>query len=108
MRVRTSNDLGRGLDVDVLDVELGQERLVVLSSPVHAPTFPDALTPAEREIAQLVLAGRSDHQIACVRRTSIKTVANQLATVFAKAGVSSRAAFVAQALVGPEDEARDA
>jgi DNA-binding NarL/FixJ family response regulator len=48
------------------------------------------LTPKERELARLILAGCSNRQIAQESRVSVKTVKNQLTTLFEKAGVASR------------------
>lgn len=49
-----------------------------------------ALTAAESEVAALVLAGRRNAEIAAARGTSLRTVANQVASVFRKLGVGSR------------------
>jgi DNA-binding NarL/FixJ family response regulator len=85
-------------DIDAMTLDLGSERLIVLSFPAGPPTFPERLTPAEREIADLIFAGCSNAQIARTRRRSIKTVTKQVATMFAKVGVTTRAAFVARGL----------
>jgi DNA-binding NarL/FixJ family response regulator len=47
---------------------------------------------------QLVLEGKSNQEIAKSRRTAVRTVANQVASIFRKLGVGSRSelyAFVA-------------
>ncbi|MGE4163029.1 MAG: LuxR C-terminal-related transcriptional regulator [Vicinamibacterales bacterium] len=49
------------------------------------------LTDAEHAVARLALAGRSTAEVARHRATSPKTVANQLQSVYAKVGVTSRA-----------------
>jgi DNA-binding CsgD family transcriptional regulator len=59
------------------------------------------LTAAEREVAGFILRGRSNGEIASARRTSARTVANQIAAIFRKVGVSSRAELVARC-VGEE------
>lgn len=60
------------------------------------------LTPAESEVAALVLGGRTNGEIAALRRTSVRTVANQVASAFRKLGVRSRLEMVALApLLGP-------
>ena len=54
------------------------------------------LTPAEHEVASMVLAGWSNLAIAAARQVSISTVANQVRSIFAKLGVSSRAQLAAR------------
>ncbi|WP_100642959.1 helix-turn-helix transcriptional regulator [Alteromonas facilis] len=49
------------------------------------------LTPAEREVAFLLLKGLSLKEIAAVRNTTEKTARVQSMAVYAKAGLSSRA-----------------
>jgi DNA-binding CsgD family transcriptional regulator len=48
------------------------------------------LTPVEAEVTRLLAAGLSNAEIARVRGTARRTVANQVASVFRKLGVSSR------------------
>lgn len=48
------------------------------------------LTCAERQVVTGVLDGRTNAAIATARRTSSRTVANQLAGIYRKLGVSSR------------------
>ena len=71
-------------------VSLGSRRYVLLSypRPGHAP---GGLTEAEREVALAALAGMSNAEIARLRASSPRTVANQLASVCQKLGVRSRA-----------------
>lgn len=57
-----------------------------------------SLTSAERDVLQAVLVGCDNQQIARQRDTSVRTVANQLATLFQKFGVSSKAELAAKAL----------
>jgi DNA-binding CsgD family transcriptional regulator len=52
------------------------------------------LTAAEREVARYACAGMSNLAIAQRRRTSVRTVANQMANVLRKLRVGSRAALV--------------
>ena len=49
------------------------------------------LTPAELEVARCAVAGMSNRAIARWRSSSTRTVANQIASVFQKLGVGSRA-----------------
>lgn len=55
-----------------------------------------ALTPAEREILELLLAGKTDEQIARARRTKARTVAKQVASLYRKLGVSGRRQLIAR------------
>jgi len=57
-------------------------------------SFPVALSHAEAAVLRELIAGRSHAQISTLRATSPRTVANQLATVFRKFGVSGRGAVV--------------
>jgi DNA-binding CsgD family transcriptional regulator len=49
------------------------------------------LSDAEMEIARCAAAGMSNVEIAARRRTSVRTVANQIVSVLRKLGVGSRA-----------------
>lgn len=49
-----------------------------------------ALTPAERDIAALVAAGLDNSEIATRRGTSVRTVANQVASILRKLRLDSR------------------
>jgi DNA-binding CsgD family transcriptional regulator len=48
------------------------------------------LSDAEKEVAKLLLAGRSNAEIAAARGRSVRTVANQVASIFRKLRVGSR------------------
>ena len=80
---------GGGIAVNALRV--GSEDLAVLSFPCLSQQLPTALTNAERRVAVLLLEGLSNGEIAKVRGTSTRTVANQAAAVFRKIGVRRRA-----------------
>jgi|KBSSwiStaDraftv2_1062776.scaffolds.fasta_scaffold947626_2 DNA-binding CsgD family transcriptional regulator len=63
------------------------------------------LTPSEEEVALAMLAGRSNAEIAGIRGTSPRTVANQIAGIFQKLGVRSRTELAARwtaSLCAPE------
>jgi DNA-binding NarL/FixJ family response regulator len=55
-----------------------------------------ALSPREREVADLVAAGKANKEIAAELHLSVYTVENHLRKVFAKLGVSKRAAVAAK------------
>jgi DNA-binding NarL/FixJ family response regulator len=67
----------------------------VFSFPLPAPTLPNSLSEAERDVAIVVLAGMSNTEIAVARGTSTRTVANQVASLLRKLGVRSRTEAVA-------------
>ena len=84
----------RAKEQRVTTFEFHDEGFAVISYP----TVPyDGLTPAEREVAELVIAGRSNAHIARARGTSVHTVGNQIASIFRKTGVASRFELVARA-----------
>ena len=64
--------------------------MAVLSFPLLPATLPDSLSEAEQKVALGLIAGKSTAEIAAERRTSVRTVANQIASLFAKLGVRSR------------------
>ena len=51
------------------------------------------LTPAETAVVALAIEGYSNNEIGRVRGCSARTVANQLAAVYVKTGVSGRRAL---------------
>jgi DNA-binding CsgD family transcriptional regulator len=85
---------GSTADVAVSNIEHDGERLAVVSLPI-SPTFPAALTSAEREVAALVVAGKSNAAIARKRGVSARTVAHQVAAAMVKLRVGSRAEMIA-------------
>jgi DNA-binding NarL/FixJ family response regulator len=65
------------------------EDLLVVSAPVRAATG-HKLTAAQLEVARAVARGASNAEIARERGTSARTVANQVAAIFARLGARSR------------------
>jgi DNA-binding NarL/FixJ family response regulator len=64
--------------------------LTYFTMPPHTPTpFPE-LTSREREVLDLLAAGRNNHQIAQQLALTVKTVANHLSAIFAKLQVADR------------------
>lgn len=63
---------------------------VVVSYPTSARPELACLSPSEREVAALVLRGLSNAAIARARGVAVRTVANQLASMFKKLHVGSR------------------
>jgi DNA-binding CsgD family transcriptional regulator len=74
---------------------VGGEELVAFSVPNRKLELPEKLSPAEREVTELMLSGLSNAEIAACRSTALRTVANQVAVIFDKLGVGSRGELVA-------------
>ncbi|MEZ4218576.1 MAG: LuxR C-terminal-related transcriptional regulator [Myxococcota bacterium] len=86
-----------------------RELLKGLSTAIDAQFDRWDLTPAEREVALLMLKGLSHKEIAVVRDTSERTVRQQARAIYAKANLSGRAAlsaFFLEDLLLPLDGAR--
>jgi DNA-binding NarL/FixJ family response regulator len=75
----------------------GPGELVVISMPVGAGDD-GQLSEAELAVARAAAAGLSNAEIARQRGTSARTVANQLAAVYDKLDVASRAQLAARLL----------
>jgi DNA-binding NarL/FixJ family response regulator len=73
--------------------------LLVIESRLDVQSLPVPLTSAEHDVLQAVLMGCNNQQIARQRNTSIRTVANQLATLFQKFSASSKAELASKALL---------
>jgi DNA-binding CsgD family transcriptional regulator len=76
------------VDAQVSTFELNGEEYVVVSRPVEVVNA--GLTEAELAVARLVAAGRSNERIAKLRGTTIRTVANQVASLLRKLDAPSR------------------
>jgi DNA-binding NarL/FixJ family response regulator len=71
--------------------------LTYFATPPRAPApFPE-LTTREREVLDLIAAGRSNHQIAEQLSLSGKTVANHISAIFAKLQVADRTQAILRA-----------
>ena len=93
---------GRAEDSRAARFRFGGRDFLVLSLPGGEPDLLARLAPAERDIVRGVLAGRSNAEIARARGTSPRTVANQLAALFRKLRVGSRAELVGRLQGGSE------
>jgi non-specific serine/threonine protein kinase len=79
---------GRALSLE----EAVAEALEIVSAPaVATPPTPFGLTPRQIEVLRLLIAGRSDREIAAALYISPRTAHHHVANVFAKLGVHSRA-----------------
>jgi DNA-binding CsgD family transcriptional regulator len=79
----------------VASFRLGRDRFAVLSVPQQIDALGAKLTRAERDVMLMIRAGHSNAQIAAARGSSPRTVANQVRSLYAKLGVSSRAELAA-------------
>lgn len=81
----------------VSSLRVGSEELLVLSHPFEPPDLSATpLTGAEAEVALLAIRGLSNRAIASERGTSVRTVANQMASVLRKLHVASRQELAAR------------
>jgi DNA-binding NarL/FixJ family response regulator len=78
----------------IAPVYQNEVRALVVSAWRPDLELPKSLSSAEQVVLRLLLEGRGHHDIARLRGTSTRTVANQLSTVFRKLGVSGRAQAV--------------
>jgi DNA-binding NarL/FixJ family response regulator len=80
------------------ELTVGGETLLVLSYPLdERDLLADApLSSAELEVARLAVEGLSNAQIAERRATSVRTVANQMASILQKLRLSSRRQLAAR------------
>lgn len=72
-----------------LSAERIDEDLIVFSWEV-AEGPPADLTAAERDVLARVVRGESNAAIATARKTSVRTIANQVARLLRKTGAASR------------------
>ena len=78
---------------DLIALESDDGELAVLSFTLPGDSA-ISLSSAESDVARHILAGRSNSEIAALRRCSTRTVANQVASLFRKLGVRSRSEAV--------------
>jgi DNA-binding CsgD family transcriptional regulator len=83
-------DRGPSHEVRTAEFTVGEETFVLLSVPLRTERGVEPLTPAEREIAAMVVEGMSNAEIARARGKSVRTIANQVASAFRKLRVGSR------------------
>lgn len=77
-----------------IDVDGGP--LALLTYEVETDAQLTSLSNAERAVMHALLEGKSNAQIAAARGTARRTVANQVARLFEKLGVRSRAELAAR------------
>jgi DNA-binding CsgD family transcriptional regulator len=97
---------GSGSEEVLMDTEVDGYRYLLVRMPLpdHGPV---RLSPREQEIVRMVAKGHPNKVIADVLSISSWTVCTHLRRIFAKLGVGSRAAMVAQLLqmgaIAPEN-----
>jgi DNA-binding CsgD family transcriptional regulator len=105
-------DLFRGLPADgghpsgshvLLDLEVDGVRCVLIRTDAGPGRVRARLSPREQEITRMVADGSTTKAIAETLGISSWTVSAHLRRVFAKLGVSTRAAMVAALVVASED-----
>ncbi|MEM7412456.1 MAG: helix-turn-helix transcriptional regulator [Myxococcota bacterium] len=85
-----------GLRARLEEASLNGETLLVGAHPLLDEAAAEALSPAEREVTSALLAGSTSLDIASRRGTSVRTIANQIASIFEKLGVHSRVELAAR------------
>ena len=108
-----ARDLERDLDGTRADLARwrseAQEMLQGLGAAIDRQFERWELTPAEREVALLLLKGLSLKEVAGLRNTSERTVRQQALAVYRKAGLAGRAelsAFFLEDLLLPSEQSR--
>ncbi len=86
-------------DLELYELDVSGERFIVMSLPsgVSGDSYTQ-LTAAERQVASDAAAGLSNAAIAKKRGRAVRTIANQLASVYRKLGIASRSELAALAL----------
>ena len=85
----------------LLDVEIEGVRCTLVRAPAPRPRVTQGLlSPREQEIARMIGEGHPNKTIAAVLEISSWTVNTYLRRIFAKLGVTSRAAMVAKLMRG--------
>jgi DNA-binding NarL/FixJ family response regulator len=94
--VRAINTVASGGAVFGATLALRIAEFFAVGPPTPTEAFPQ-LTGREREILELLAAGRSNQQIASALFLSPKTVRNNVSNVFAKLQVADRAEAIVRA-----------
>ena len=79
-----------------LPIEAAGQAYVLLCWSMSPPANWEQLTGAELAVATALVEGGSNQQIAIARGSSVRTVANQVASIFRKLGVRSRGELAAE------------
>lgn len=91
----TSGRLARDLEAAEGELRRSRDQMAMLTrgigEKIERQLDEWALTPSEKEVAQLLLKGLGHREIAALRQTSEKTVRQQATSVYQKASVAGRA-----------------
>jgi DNA-binding CsgD family transcriptional regulator len=90
--------IGESSGADTADAchAAGFARSIVVKARRPDSLLPPTLSPSEVDVIRLRIDGLSHARIASIRSRSARTVANQLASVYMKLGVSSRVELLAR------------
>jgi DNA-binding CsgD family transcriptional regulator len=83
------SDPENGAVPQVSSLHLEGGEIFVLTIPLCETRYPEGATPAEHEVIDLLLDGKTPQEIAQLRGSSVRTVTTQLAEIYRKAGVGS-------------------
>jgi DNA-binding NarL/FixJ family response regulator len=92
----------RGPRVQSAQFRFAGRDFLVVSLAGDEPELLADLPPAERDVALAVLRGRSNAEIARARGTSLGTIAKQVASIFRRLGVASRAELAGRLSAAPD------
>jgi len=93
---RTENGLaGADAALRICRLRVGELHFEVAAFDTAPGAKAVRLTPSEAEVQEAILRGESNADIASARRSSVRTVANQVGCVFRKWGVNSRCELAA-------------
>ncbi len=81
--------------MDFQRIQFGDDEFAVISIEFDLSRRLADLTAAEHEVAERLLRGETNCEIARGRGTATRTVANQVAAIYEKFKVNSRAEFLA-------------
>lgn len=90
--------MSRSSQIRVTHFELAGLHVAILSLPTQLGLTLSELTPAEQDVAGMLVVGATHAEIARVRGTSVRTVANQAASIYRKLHVGSRAELAAMVM----------
>jgi DNA-binding CsgD family transcriptional regulator len=94
--LRAARDLWEALGAQALVDECDRELKAGGARPVGGARAPEALTPQEETVAELVAAGLANREVAARLYVSPKTVQYHLTRIYAKLGVRSRTELAAR------------
>jgi DNA-binding CsgD family transcriptional regulator len=82
-------------ELKCFSVSVSDQTYQVVSRELGASRWESLLSPAEFEVVLLRAEGRSHAEIAALRNTSLRTIANQVGNAFRRLGLSGRSTLLA-------------